>query len=309
MTLHQTFIGCDVSKAHLDIFDPQHNTVKRIENNDAAIRAYLTSLSKRSVFVVYESTGTYDRTLRYRLAEQEIASARLNPMMARRFAQATGKRAKTDRLDAVMLSNLGQTLCPAADERPCPEREELTAYHRLRDQLVGARAKERVRLQDALTPEIGHIHESLIAHLTDKIKAVEAKIQKLISLSQPLQQTITLLMSAPGVGLVTATTMVSLLPELGTLRAKPIASLAGLAPYNHDSGQFRGKRFVSGGRKRVRNALYISALVAAHRTDRYKRHYQALIAKGKPKKVALIAIARKLLTHLNAMIIDKKAWA
>jgi len=302
MTIHPCYIGCDISKAHLDFFDPD------VENTAAAISVFLAALSDRSVFVVYEATGSYGRVLRHRLAECQIASAQLNPMMAKRFAQAVGSRAKTDAQDARMLSLLGQRLAPEADPPPCPKRERLAALHLLRDQLVEMRAKQRRRLQDVCFEDIAAIHQALIDQLTARIEALEHDIDGVIKQDAAMNQTAALLKTVPGVGAVTVATLLSLMPELGALSPKKIAALAGLAPYNHDSGAFRGYRKIAGGRRRVRHALYMAAVSAARFNPHLKAIYDRLVQKGKAKKLALIAVARKLITILNAIIRDQKAW-
>lgn len=309
MILQQNYIGCDISKAHLALFDPQTDRHWRIKNDPDTIGKTLEGFKGRPVFFVFEATGNYDRALRYGLAERHIPSRRLNPFMAKRFSEATGKRAKTDPLDAAMLSRLGQSLSPPADPPLCPELEKLSAFNQLRDQLVHMRTQEKARLKEALYPEITSVHQALIVSLTKKIKDVEKQIDAFIGAHDKMKKKARLLKSAPGIGPVTATTLISSLPELGTVSAKTIASLAGLAPYNHDSGQRKGRRAIGGGRSRVRRSLYMATLSIVQRQSVYQDSYKALLKRGKPKKLALIAVARKLLIHLNAMIRTNQAWA
>ena len=238
-----------------------------------------------------------------------MPGARVNPAMARRFAQARGRRAKTDMLDAAMLSELGAMFRPAPDDPPCPARETLTWLAKRRDQIVAMRQAEKVRLKDAVEPGLRRCHEDMIAMFDGRIAELEKQIQSLIAGVEAMAQDARLLRTAPGVGPVAAATCLSLLPELGRLGPKKIAALAGLAPFNHDSGRKRGKRVIAGGRRRVRQALYMAALGAIRSCKRYRRFYDAVAKRAGAKKVAIIAVARKLLTHLNAMIRDRKEWA
>jgi len=309
MTIHEDYIGCDVSKDHLDLFDPKSSRHWQIDNRAKAIHTALQKFKHRSVFFVFEATGSYDQALRYALASLQIPSVRLNPLAVKRFREALGKRAKTDLLDACLLSRFGQALAPQADPDISPQLEEICAFNQLRDQLVEARSKEKTRLKEACYPDIVSLHEEMIALLNDKIKAVEKKIEALVRADDQLKKTSDLLQTAPGVGPVAATTLISLLPELGTVNEKTIASLVGLAPFNHDSGKLKGKRAISGGRNRVRKALYMATLSIVQRKSRYQDLYQQFLERGKAKKVALVAVMRKMLTHLNAMIRDQKEWA
>lgn len=308
MTIHPCYVGCDISKRFLDFYNPSDGAVRRVDNEAAAIAAFLSALAP-GVFVVFEATGAYDRALRRALAAAGLPGARVNPMMARRFAEARGRRAKTDMLDARMLSELGAMFKPAPDDPPCPHRERLTLLARRRDQLVAMRQAETVRLKDANDEDVKSSITQMIDVLNQRIADLERRIQSLSASVEAIAQDMRLLQTAPGVGPVTATTCVALLPELGRLGPKQIAALAGLAPFNHDSGLMKAKRKIAGGRRRVRQALYMAALSAIRCCKRYRDFYDALAARANAKKVAIIAVARKLLTHLNAMIRDRKQWA
>jgi len=309
MTLHPNYIGCDISKHHLDFHDPSTRRSWRIDNSEVAIAALAGTLDDSSVFIVMEATGGYDRLLRYGLAERRVRFCRVNPTMARRFAQARGRRAKTDALDAAMLAELGRLFQPAAEPDPCETRDRLTALARRRDQLVAMRAVEKTRLQEAGDADIAACIRDLIAHLTTKVTQAEAAIATLIKEDNRLKGEWRLLTSAPGIGPVAATTLLALMPELGTASPKRIAALAGLAPYNHDSGMLKGKRCIAGGRRRVRKALYMAALSAIRTCSRMNDFYKRIAERAAAKKIAVIAVARKLLTCLNAMLRDRKSWA
>lgn len=308
MTIPQNTIGCDIAKHHLDIFDPQDGTVLRIANDREAVDRYLASLDGRRVMIVYEATGSYDRLLRHQLAKAGMAGARVNPTMARRFAQACGRRAKTDALDARMLAELGLMLGPRADDPPSAQRETLSALAKRRDQLVAMRCAEKTRLHEVHDDTVRACLEDMIHILSERIDRLDGQIKTFIAQNKPVAAQEKLLRTAPGVGPVAATTLLALMPELGALSPKKIAALAGLAPYNHDSGMFKGRRCISGGRRRVRQALYMAALAAIRHCPRYRDIYNAIAERSKVKKIAIIAVARKLLIHLNAMLRDNKSW-
>ena len=297
MIIAPGYIGIDISKDHLDIFDGKAH---RIANTAEAITALLDRL-RAAQLVLFEATGRYDRHLQQVLSAAGIDFARINPLHARAFAQATGQLAKTDAIDAQMLAAMAQALRPAPHARPDPQRLELADLHRRRAQLVAARQQERTRLHTASAA----IAADIIAHigwLDARIKALELKIAQLIRSSATLALAASLLRSIPGIGPVSATALLALMPELGQRSAKTIAALGGLAPINRDSGQYRGRRSIAGGRAEVRRALYMAAVTASRSPSRFATSFKALTAKGKAPKLALIAIARKLLVTANAII-------
>jgi transposase len=308
MTLHPDVLGIDVSKHQLDIFDPEGRTPRRIANCPAEAGQLARSLAGRDCLVVLEATGRYDGALRRALAAAGVRHARVNPEQARDFARAIGRRAKTA-VDARMLAELGMRLSP----RPClaadPERERVAALSRRRDQLVAIRKQERNRRSECGEEEMRDDLEAHLAWLDDAIARLDERIEKAIGSSPALEQEADLLRSAPGVGAVTATIVIAAMPELGQCSPKAAAALAGLAPYNNDSGTFRGTRSVRGGRKRVRDALYMAAVSAARSKTRLADFYRRLREAGKPPKVALIALARKLLVILNAILRDQTPFA
>lgn len=309
MTIHQNYLGCDIAKTVIDVFDPQSGRCFQVKNQAGALRAFASRLDRQSAFVVFEATGVHDRLLRYALADAGIACKRSNPTMVRRFAESRGQLAKTDRLDARTLSDMGSRFEPAADPKPCPERERLAAFARRRDQLVEARANELRHLCEAFDRAIIADINKLIAHLDKQIEAVEAEIARQMKDIGELAEQAARLASAPGVGPVTALTLIAHMPELGHVSPKAIAALAGLAPLNNDSGKRRGKRIIRGGRPRVRKALYMAALGAIRASACLRAFYTAIAQRSGSKKVALIAVARKLLTSLNAMQRDHKQWS
>lgn len=308
MILPHNYTGCDISKAMLDLFDPRTSRYWRVRNEREAIDAFVATLDPDS-FVVMEATGWHDRALRGALSKAGIRYARLNPRQARRFAEARGRLAKTDRIDARLLAEMGAMFRPDADELPSPQREKLAALARRRDQLVDMRALERRHLADAFDTDVIVDIEATIAVLDIRITTLEAQIADALAEIEGLETDARRLQSAPGVGPVTALTLIVNMPELGRRSPKIIASLAGLAPVNDDSGQRRGQRSIRGGRPRVRMALYMAALAAIRGQTRLANFYTAIAKRSGSKKLAIIAVARKLLTILNAMMRDKTNFA
>jgi transposase len=308
MTISPGFVGIDVSKATLDIFDAAVGGHERIANAAGPIAALAERWRGKTVFVVFEATGRYDQRLRTALHAVAIGFARVNPQRARAFARAAGFLAKTDAVDARMLAMMAERMRPRADLAIQPDRERLRMLHRRRDQLVHTRQQERTRLSEA--PEVEERDDLAvhIAFLSARIRDLDQRIRKLIASVEVLHRAAAQLRNAPGIGPVAATTLLALLPELGSRSPKAIAALAGLAPFNRDSGIERGKRTIGGGRKRVRDALYMAALAAIRSSEHFRNIYNRLVAAGKAKKLAIIAAARKLLIALNAMIRDGKAF-
>ena len=304
MTLHPCIIGIDISKATLDIFASDDSRWRRIANSREAIEPLLEAWQRAEAFVVFEATGSYDAELRRCLAAAGIAHARADPTRARHFARYAGFAAKTDRIDARMLAEMGRH----GDLRPQPpvdpERDALRALNRRRDQLVQARKIEQTRLADT---ELGIERDSIEDHITflgAAIAAIDKAIATALDQSDRLRAAAARLRRIPGIGSVTATVLLALMPELGSRSPKSIAALAGLAPFNRDTGKHLGQRCIAGGRKRVRDALYMAAVAASRSNSQLGAFYKNLRAAGKPPKLAFIALARKILTIANAIIRD-----
>ena len=309
MTLHPDVIGIDIAKGHLDVHDRAAGTTRRIANSAAMAAELAAALTDRDCLVVFEATGRYDAVLRHALGEAGVAHARVNPEQARHFARASGLKAKTDAIDARMLAELGSRMALRREEPADPARARLGLLTRRRDQLVAMRKQERVRVgheDDALLAADLAAH---IAWLDAAIARIEREIADLVRSNQSLREAEALLRSAPGIGPVTAAVLIGQLPELGRIGASAIAALAGLAPYNNDSGAWRGKRSIRAGRSRVRTALYMAAVSLGRTTSPIASFYQRLRRAGKPPKVALIATARKLLVTLNAIVRNQKPYA
>jgi transposase len=302
MTIAPLYIGIDISKKWLDIFDPSLGQVSRILNTPEAIRLRIDEWQDTDVFIVFEATGAYDTTLGESLAAAGLAHARCNPARVRDFARASGRLAKTDAIDARMLSAFGTALRPPP-EPPAPEaRKHLYQLGKRRDQLVAMRVQEKNRLSITANAGISAHIRRHIDYLNAEIAAIEHETAAFIASTPELCAEEKRLRSVPGIGPVCAVQILSGLPEAGRISHKEIAALAGLAPMNHDSGSLRGQRTITGGRKRVRDALYIAALNAVRRKGPLKDFYTRLKDKGKPTKVALIATARKILSIINAIM-------
>jgi transposase len=308
MIISPGFVGIDISKHHLDLFDTTGASAERCANTPETITLLAQRFAGTGAFVLFEATGAYDACLRQALAQAGVAHARVNPERARAFARAAGYLAKTDAVDARMLAAMAQALRLPAQSPDDPARLRLAALVRRRDQLVAARAQERARASECRDPEIGQDLAQHIAFLDAAIARSDRRIAGLLKIEPTLRRAAELLRSVPGVGPVASAILIALMPELGQRSPKTIAALAGLAPVNRDSGQWRGQRHVRGGRKRVRDALYMAALTAARSRSAFAAVYKTLRQAGKPPKLALVALARKILIVLNAILRDQKPF-
>lgn len=305
------WVGIDISKDYVDVcvLEGDQPRTQRYEQQAEALEPMAASLAGKAVArVVLEASGGYERVVVAHLQAAGLPVAVVNPRQARHYAKAAGLLAKTDRLDAQMLAMLGRDLktrlTPAID---C-ERQQLIDLVQRQQQLVRLRAMERNRLQRAVGQQCIDSCRRIIEALCDEVDLINAAIQAGIDSNESWKQRERLLRSAPGVGPKTAATLLAQLPELGVLDAKRIASLAGLAPFACDSGRFRGQRRIAGGRKLVRQMLYMAARTAVFRDLGWRCFYQDLLARGKRPQLALIAVARKLLVALNAMARDHSVW-
>jgi transposase len=305
MDIHPVYVGIDVSKDRLDIFDGRPSSCA---NAADAIAPLAQHWAEAQAFVVLEATGSYDQRLRRALEAAGVAYARVNPGKARDFARAAGFLAKTDQVDARMLAAMGRALQPRPAEPVQPARDKLALLHKRRDQLVHTRQQERTRLKGCDDAEIAQDLRRHLAWLDQDVAELDQRIDQLIAAEPELADRRRLLRSIPGVGPVTAATLLALVPELGARSGKAIAALAGLAPLNQDSGQHRGQRTIGGGRKRVRDALYMAAVAAMNSKSRFAQRYKHLLQAGKAPKLALIALARQLLVTANAVLRDQRAF-
>lgn len=291
-------IGIDVSKAFLDVF---HNgSQDRIPNCAPEIRRWLrVAAANGPVRVSAEATGCYTRELVGACLDLGIPISLLNPRNVRSFAKAKGQLAKTDKIDARLVAEYASAFDPPALDKGWPARDELRQLHCRLQQLIASRAKCRTSLEQYHSKSIRAEVKREIAALSKRIETYRSTIDELIRSSQ-LQERREIMESIIGIGAATSTTLLIHLPELGRLNRKEAAALAGLAPMNRDSGAGRGKRTIQAGRGEPRKALYMAALTAAHRNPDFMSFYSRLRDQGKPVKVCLIAVARKLLIQINS---------
>ena len=307
MTSAQVFVGIDVSKAQLDLALRPEGRFSA-PNDEAGFAQVLERLrAVPPTLVVVEATGGLEIPLTGVLAAAGVPVVVVNPRQVRDFAKATGRLAKTDAVDAQTLAHFAEVIRPELRPLPDEQTQALAALLARRRQLVEMLTAEKNRLGSARKP----VRTSLrthIAWLERELCHTDRDLASAIRESPVWREKEALLRSTPGVGPVVTTTLLANLPELGTLTGKQIAALVGVAPLNRDSGTWRGKRTVWGGRAQIRAALYMGALVAARFNPVIRAFYQRLCAAGKAKKVALTACMRKLLIILNAMLKQRTPW-
>src|SRR3984957_7869922 len=299
-------VGVDISKDTLDVAIHPGGESFRITNNPEGHRALIKRLKGFDIArIVFEATGAYHRLFQQALVEAGLPWVKVNPCQARRFAQATGKLAKTDRCDALMLARMGAVL--DLETRPPASKtvEVMSELVNARDALIKDRVAALNRQAIAVSPLI----KRQLAQRLRQIEAIDRRLKTLRNADSDVCQRFDILTTIPGVGEVPANVLVVETPELGRLEHAQAASLVGLAPVPRDSGQTHGKRSIRGGRPRARQALYMPALNAIRLNPEFKAKYEAMVKAGKPAKVAIVAIMRKLLILANALIRDRRKWA
>lgn len=297
------FVGIDVSKDFLDVAICPTGQYQRIANDEHAILKTLLPLVQNAKRIVLEASGGYEKTVFRLLSQKQLAVFVVNPRQIRDFAKATGQLAKTDVLDAKILAQYASIFNPKPAVLLSAEQETLKALVDRRRQLVETLAQEKTRLKKTTDPFICQTLKSHIEQLKAWVKAVQKEIKTLIS-SPSFAWAVRVLDGIKGLGIVSKSTLLADLPELGQLSRKEIAKLGGLAPLNTDSGRFKGKRRIWGGRQEVRNVLYMATMSARKRNPDIAPFYQRLSATGKPFKVVMTACMRKLLTIVNARLRD-----
>jgi len=302
-------VGIDVSKATLDVAFGIDSPIRQFPNEPKGHRALAKILIKRKVSrIVLEATGGCEHAVVRHLADQRLPAIRVNPRQVRDFARATGILAKTDALDARVLARFGAAVEPEVRPLPSPAQEKVARLHARRSQLVALHTAEINRLQQATDPLIKRTIKAVIKTLDKQIELIEAESAEVIREYKELERIYTIVDSAPGVGPVTAAMLIGCMPELGTLSRQEVAALAGLAPFNRDSGTQRGQRHIRGGRAQVRTVLYMATLSAVRSNPVIREDFERFTKAGKEGKVALTACMRKLLTILNAMVRDDMLW-
>ncbi len=302
------FVGVDVSKATLDVALLPTGESWSVPNDDGAVAGLVEQLQQHHPeLIVLEATGGLETRVVVALGQAGLPVVVVNPRQVRDFARATGELAKTDRIDAGVLALFGERLRPQARPLPDAAARELDALMARRRQILEMLTAEKNRLNMAATPVRKGIRDH-IRWLERQLGNVEKELDERIEATPLWRAKENLLRSAPGVGPVLSRTLIAELPELGRLNRREIAKLVGVAPLARDSGKLRGRRMVWGGRPSVRAALYMGAMSASRCNPAIRAFYLHLLAQGKPKKVALTACMRKLLTTLNAMVRAETPW-
>jgi transposase len=302
-------IGIDVSKDRLDVAVRPSGEVFAIERNAVGLEQLTLRLGALSPnLVALEASGGFETVVAAALAAARLPVVVVNPAQIRAFAKAVGQRAKTDPIDAGIIAHFAAATRP--EPRPLPDEatQLLADLVARRRQILEMMVAERQREKRVTVP---HLHESivrLLKALQRELTSVDTDINDAVRGSPAWREKEDLLASVPGIGPTIARTLIAELPELGQLSRRQVAALAGLAPFTRQSGQWRGRSFIGGGRTTVRTALFMGAMVAKRHNPVLKGFFDRLVAAGKPKMVALIAVARKLLTMLNAILRDRKPW-
>jgi len=299
------WIGIDVSKAELQLHAgrPGVKLPARLPNNAAGFAALAGHLDiPAPVHVVFEATGGYERPLMLHLQASGIPCTRANPAQVRDFARSRRMLAKTDAIDAAVLAAFGENLKPEPTPAAHPRLEELAALLHYRRHLLAALERDRMQLEHGKPPQVATMIKTRIRTTRAQIDRLEKMASDLVDSVPEIKAAVGAMGTVKGVGSLTAMSVYAAMPELGTMNRNQSAALAGLAPMNRDSGTMRGQRTIKGGRPVVRKALFMAALTAVQYQPDFKRDYAAMVAKGKAKKKALVAIMRKLVILLNSLV-------
>jgi transposase len=303
------FVGIDVAKKHLDIHVLPTGASFTVSRDATGLDELLARLRPlQPTLIVLEATGGYETVVLATLGGAGLPVLAVNPRQIRDFARACGRLAKTDRLDAAIIALFAERIRPELRPQPDAATQALGELAARRRQIVEMISAESRRRQQAATKRVQNNIDIHVDWLQKELSSLDDELDTTIRDSAVWSSSKKLLISVPGVGKTVAHTLIADLPELGTLDRREIAALAGVAPFNHDSGSHRGSRSIRGGRAVVRAKLYMAAWVATRCNPVIKLFYERLIAAGKQRKVALVACMRKLLTILNALIRDQKPW-
>jgi transposase len=302
------WVGIDVSQDNLDIAIHPQNSTWRVTNDLSGTAELVSKLAAHQIAgIVLEATGGLERAVMSELEAAGYQTRRVNPVQIRHFAKAAGKLAKTDRIDALMIAHFGQSLQPPVTLLPDAQTRELQALVTRRQQVVAMVTMEKNHLHSCETWVRSSI-EATIAQLEAQLVELEARLASVSTGRPQWQERLAILTSVKGIGPVISQALLVQLPELGQRSAKQIAALVGVAPFNHDSGKWRGQRRIQGGRKELRSLLYMAAMCAVQHNSVFRDHYAQLLTRGKPRQVALVACIRKLLGILNAMLRTNQPW-
>jgi transposase len=303
------FVGIDVSKDRLDLYVCPSGQAFSAPRHDRGLEQLVNDLrSLAPTLIVMEATGGFEIAVAAALASAALPLAVVNPRQIRDFARATGRLAKTDVLDAQIIALFAERIRPEPRPLADAESQSLAELIARRRQVVEMVGMETNRLRQARNPRVQRMLKASLKTLKAQLVELDRDIDDSIKRSPIWRAADDLLTSVPGVGNVTAHTLIADLPELGQLDRRRLAALVGVAPINRDSGQMRGKRTIAGGRTDVRNALYMATLAATRWNPVISKHYHSLVERGRPKKVALVACMRRLLGILNAIMRTKNPW-
>ena len=305
----QITIGIDISKDHLDAHAHPLGIARQFPNDrqgHARLIAWIAP--QQPTRIIFEATGAYHRALEMALGKAKLPAVKVNPLQARRFAEATGKRVKTDRVDAAMLARFGAVLQPDIPPARDEAIDKLTELLAARRALVKDRTAALNRAKNLTLPLLKKQSQVHLKQIEGQIAAIDRAQAEVLARQESLKRRSDILMSIPCFGAATSLALLVDMPELGSMDAKQAASLSGLAPVTRQSGQWSGKSFIQGGRANVRRALYMPALVAIRFNPPLKDKYRALRDAGKPAKVAIVAIMRTLVVLANALLRDNRMW-
>lgn len=304
------YIGIDVSKSTLDIYNSSDASFYQYDNSAMGIKKLASDfkrIKKNEMLITLEATGGYEKPAARTLVEKGFHVTIINPRIIRAFAKACGKLAKTDKIDAKIIADYAEKMQPESRLVYNENQENISELSVRRSQIIAMIVAEKNRL-DKVSPAIRKSILRIIKLLEKELAEIDSQLKQSVQADESFAQKHTLLTSMKGVGPKTATALIAYLPELGMLEDRKIAALAGLAPFNCDSGKMRGKRMIWGGRSSVRTSLYMATMAAVRSNKAIKDFYQRLVSVGKPKMVALTACMRKLIIIMNAMIRNNQPW-
>ncbi|WP_413282464.1 IS110 family transposase [Vibrio sp. MA40-2] len=307
-TLQNINVGVDTGKSQLDFYIRPLDIYFTVSNDDKGIKEAIKTIKKYSPErIVIEATGRLEMPFIIACAEANLPFVIANPIHVKRFAGATGRRAKNDRLDAELIAHYSEAIKPTLTQLRPENMRAMSDLVARRNQLLNMQTMEKNRLQ-ILPKSLASTIKPILTAFKNQITKIELKIAKMIEECPEYQAKNMILQSMPGVGKIVAASIISNVPELGYITNKQAASLIGVAPITKESGRFKGKRTIQGGRSQVRTVLYMAMMSAMQCNPIFKRNYQRLLQQGKPKKVAIIACVRKMVVILNSMLRDGVMW-
>lgn len=302
-------VGIDVSKDSLEVHCRPSGLAFQVPRDPAGLDVLVAKLAPlEPVLIALEASGGFESVVTARLSVASLPVVVVNPVQVRQFARAVGKRAKTDPIDAAVIAHFVEATNPPVRELPDEATRVLSSLLTRRRQLIEMSVAERQRLRQATTTTLKKSIQRLLKAIQHELRELDREIDDTVKRTPAWREKEDLLRSVPGVGPVISRTLIAAMPELGRLDRRQIASLAGLAPFTRESGRWKGKSFIGGGRGEVRQVLYMGAVTASRHNPELAAFYQRLMAAGKAPNQALIAVARKLLVTLNAILRDKKPW-